>query len=101
MFAVVVVTTYRARAGEEDAVVALHEDWQLRRRAQAAGYLSGELLADLRDARTFIDVARYESAAAAQRHAADPEQQAWYRRLISLVETEPVVACYQCAWAAP
>jgi hypothetical protein len=37
----VTVFTYRAKAGEEDAVVALHEDWQRTRRDKAPGLLPG------------------------------------------------------------
>jgi len=94
----VTVMTYRARAGEEDAIVALHEDWQRRRRVRMRGYVSGELLNDLRDPQSFVDIARYENEDAARASGADPEQAAWYARLASLVEMEPVMAQYHTAW---
>jgi len=96
----VTVFTYRARAGEEDAVVALHEDWQRTRRARAPGFVAGELLTAQNDARAFIDVARFETEAAARAVAADPEQDAWYRRLASLCESEPVFTDCAVAWEA-
>jgi hypothetical protein len=37
----VIVSTYRAKPGEEDAIIALHEDWQRRR---AGAHISWELL---------------------------------------------------------
>ena len=40
----VIVCTYRARAGQEDAIVALHESWERDQRLHIQGYLSGELL---------------------------------------------------------
>ena len=40
----VTVSMYRAKAGEEDAIIALHEDWQRTLQSKARGYLSGELL---------------------------------------------------------
>jgi len=33
----VTVSTYRAKAGEEDAVIALHEDWQRNQQARTQG----------------------------------------------------------------
>jgi heme-degrading monooxygenase HmoA len=96
----VAVCTYRARAGEEDAVIALHEDWQRNRRAKAKGYLSGELLNDVRDPQAFITIARFESRAAALMVAEDPEQITWYRRLVSLAEGQPTFTCYHNAWPA-
>jgi len=94
----IVVCTYRARAGEEDAVVALHEDWQRTLRSRARGYLSGELLHSVQDPRAFIAIARYEDEASARAAAADPEHVAWQRRLASLMEVEPACAGYVCVW---
>jgi quinol monooxygenase YgiN len=94
----IVVCTYRARAGEEDAVVALHEDWQRTLRSRARGYLSGELLHSLQDPRAFIAIARYEDEAAARAAASDPEHVAWQRRLASLMEVEPACAGHVCVW---
>ena len=94
----VVVCTYRARKGEEDAIVALHEDWQRTLRGRAVGYLSGELLHSVRDPRAFIAVARYEDEASAQAAAADPEHIAWQRRLASLTEMGLITDECRCAW---
>jgi quinol monooxygenase YgiN len=94
----IVVCTYRARAGEEDAIVALHEDWQRTLRSRATGYLSGELLNSVQDPRAFIAIARYEDETSARAIAADPEQIAWQRRLASLTEVEPTCAGHMCVW---
>lgn len=96
----VTVCTYRARAGEEDAIIALHEDWERNRRAKASGYASGELLIDVHDPQMFITIARFVSKVAARTVAEDPEQVAWHRRLASLAETEPTLTCYHSAWPA-
>lgn len=99
----VTVCTYRVRAGEEDAIVALHEDWQMRRPAGAPGFLSGELLRSAHDPLVFVDIVRFESEESADAHARDPEQRAWRRRLASLSESEPdVLACsVEWWWTAP
>jgi quinol monooxygenase YgiN len=94
---------YHARPGEEDAIIALHEDWQTRRRVHVVGFLSGELLRSAGDPRLFVDIVRFESEEMAEAHARDPEQRAWRRRLASLSEREPeVLACsVEWWWTAP
>jgi quinol monooxygenase YgiN len=94
----IVICAFRARAGEEDAIVALHEDWQRTLRSQATGYLSGELLNSAQDPRAFIAIACYEDETSARAVAADPEQVAWQRRLASLMEVGLI--CDECrrAW---
>jgi len=94
----VTVHVYRARAGEEDAIVALHEDWQRRLRARAGGYLSRELLHDIHDPRRFVAIAYYESEAVALAAAHDPEHAAWQRRLNSLAEEDPLCTSYYQVW---
>jgi heme-degrading monooxygenase HmoA len=94
----IVVCTYRARAGEQDAIVALHEDWQRTLRSRAAGYLSGELLHSVQDSRAFIAIVRYEDEASARAAAADPEHIAWQRRIASLMEVELTCARHVCVW---
>jgi quinol monooxygenase YgiN len=94
---------YHARPGEEDAIIALHEDWQTRRRVHVVGFLSGELLRSAGDPRLFVDIVRFESEEMAEAHARDPEQRAWRRRLAGLSEREPqVLACtVEWWWTAP
>jgi len=96
----VTVCTCWARVGEEDAVIALHEDWQRSQHLKTRGYLSGELLHNIQDPQMFIAVARYDSEAAARAAVKNPEQVAWRRRLASLAEAEPIYAEYQSAWQA-
>ena len=85
----VTVHVYRARAGEEDAIVALHEDWQRHLRGDADGCLRDELLRDARDPRRFMAIAHYESQAAARAVSQNPEYTACQRRLESLCQVDP------------
>jgi len=96
--AYVTICTYRARAGEEDAIVALHEDWQRTLRARARGYLSGELLHDTGSPLVIVAIARFESEADARALAQDPDYAAWHRRLASLAEVEPACVTYVSDW---
>ncbi len=95
----VTVSRYQARAGEEDAIIALHEDWQRTLRPKAEGYLSGELLRNVESAREFLSIMRFESQQAAEALAREPEQSGWYRRLVSLTEGRTVTTRYTCEWS--
>jgi antibiotic biosynthesis monooxygenase (ABM) superfamily enzyme len=94
----VTVSIYRAKAGEEDAVIALHEDWQRNQQARMQGYLSGELLRNIQAPREFVAIMRFQTRAFAQALANDPERNAWYRRLVSLVENVPALTEYTREW---
>jgi quinol monooxygenase YgiN len=95
----VTLTSGRARPGEEDAIVALHEDWA-RRRSGDAGLLSSEILADPADPRAFIAICHFVDQPAAERSLRDPEHNAWRRRLASLSEPDLVQRDMQSLWRA-
>ena len=94
----ITVSMYRAKAGHEDAIIALHEDWQRHHQPETKGYLSGELLRNAESSREFLAIMRFESQEAAAALANDPEQNAWHRRLVSLIENVPVLTEYICEW---
>ncbi len=94
----VTMFAYRAKAGQEEAVIALHDEWERERLPRTKGYVSGELLRDIHNSRSFITIARFESAEAAGAVANAPEQDAWYRRLVSLTEQEPVFTDCDIEW---
>ena len=94
----VTVSMYRAREGQEGAVVALHEEWQRLRKAGSEGFLSAELLRSLQDPLAFIDIARFENEAAAQTAANDPGEAAWQQRLSRLTEDNPTLTSCRREW---
>ena len=94
----VTVFAYRVKSGQEEAIIALHDEWERDRFPKAKGYVSGELLRDIRNERSFITIARFESAEAAQAVADAPEQDAWYRRLVNLIEQEPIFTDCDIEW---
>lgn len=93
----VTVSTYRAKPGEEDAIVALHEDWQ--RTQQVQLYCSGELLRGCADKRAFVTILRFKSQELAQALENDPERKAWHLRLVSLIDQTPVLTIYTSEWS--
>lgn len=94
----VTVSTYKAKVGEEDAIIALHEDWQRHQQLHARGYLSGELLRNVMDSREFIAIMRFENQEAAQALTNNPERKAWYQRVVSLTENVPTLTEYTSEW---
>src|SRR6266566_8496311 len=97
----VIVSTYLARAGEEDAIVALHEGWQYTLQPKATGYISGELLRNAANVREFLAIMRFERKEFFQELADTPEQRVWTQRLESLVEIAPVHRVYANEWLSP
>lgn len=94
----VTVSAYRARTGEEDAIIAIFENLQGDQQLRAKGYLSGELLRSVEDLRQFIAIMRFENREAAHALANDPEQDAWNHRVVSLTENAPVLNEYTREW---
>ncbi len=97
----VIVSTYRAKAGEEDAIIALHEDWQRKQGSKAKVYLSWELLRNTEAPREFIVIAFFASEELAQAMMDDLNQDAWYSRLTSLLEDGAACSRYASEWRAP
>lgn len=93
-----IMSTYRAKAGEEDAIIAMHENWQPDQSMQAKVYLSWALFRKIDTPRDFIDITHFkdEESAAAMIH--DLDQDAWLSRLVSLMEGAPVYTSYTCEW---
>ena len=98
--AFVIVSTYRAKAGEEDAIIALHEDWQRKQSLKDKVYLSWELLRNTEAPSEFIVIAYFASEELARAMVDDLNQDAWYFRLVSLIEEGPACMNYQSAWRA-
>ena len=95
-----IVSIYRAKAGEEDAIIALHEDWQRKHGLKTKVYLSWELLRNIEAPREFIVIAHFESEELARAMVDDLNQDAWYFRLVSLIEEGPACTTYEGAWRA-
>lgn len=96
----VIVSIYRAKAGEEDSIIALHEDWQRNQSGKAKVYLSWELLRNIEAPREFIAIAYFESEELARAMTDDLNQDAWYFRLVSMIEEGPECTNYASEWRA-
>ncbi|MGZ3610201.1 MAG: antibiotic biosynthesis monooxygenase family protein [Ktedonobacteraceae bacterium] len=97
----VIVSTYRAKIGEEDAIIALHEDWQRKQSLNVKVYISWELLRSIDTSNEFIVITHFESEELARAMANDLNQDAWYSRLVSLIEEGPANIRCVSEWHAP
>jgi hypothetical protein len=94
----VIVSTYLAKVGEEDAIIALHEDWQRTQGLKVNAYISWELLRKVNAPREFIAIAHFLSEELAKAAESDLEQDAWYGRLVSLIEEGSIHTDYISEW---
>lgn len=93
----VIVVTYRARAGEEDAIMALHED-----KAQgfeASRYQSWQLLRKMDEPQEFISIAQFADEKLAQEAMQGLQKDEWYGRLVSFMEKSPSPIHCTVAWS--
>jgi len=94
----VTVTTYCVKGGEEDAVIALHEDWQRTQQSMVQGYISGDLFRNIQNSREFMSIMRFENKEFAQALANNAEYLSWCIRLASLSEDMPTLSEYTIEW---
>ena len=94
----VVISTYRAKLGEEDAVIALHENWKGKQRSGTKTFISWQLLSKVEAPREFIDITHFENEDLARAMINDLHHDAWYQRLQSLVEEGPISTDCKHEW---
>jgi antibiotic biosynthesis monooxygenase (ABM) superfamily enzyme len=94
----ITISSYLAKDGEEDAIIALHEDWERTQRPQAQGYISGELLRNCTNTREFLAILRFENWESAQAYRLAREQDGWYQRLVNLTEEVLPDIDYMSEW---
>ncbi len=94
----VTISSYLAKDGEEDAIIALYEDWERTQQSQAQGYISGEFLRSCENMRAFIAILRFENRESAHTYRLAREQDGWYQRLVNLTEKVLPDIDYMCEW---
>lgn len=94
----VTTVSYLSKAGQEDAIIALYEDWERTQGSKAQGFISGELLRNCEDTRAFMAIMRFESQESAQAYLLNREHDGWYQRLVSLTEKVSTHTNYISEW---
>ncbi len=97
----VIMYTYCAKVGEEDAIIALHEDLQHSQNMPASGWHSWKLLRNEKAPREFLSIAQFANEDLAQEAIKALDRNAWYSRLLSLLEGGPTRTNYNytIAWS--
>ncbi len=93
-----IVSTFRAKISAEDAIIALHEDWQRNQGLKATNYLTWQLFRNIQTSRDFIAIAQFESEEKAREATNDLKLDAWYYRLVSLTEGGILQKEYTRVW---
>ncbi len=83
------VAHIRPKAGQEQALSALMEEWSRERKPKIKGAVAGYLYKPEQQPGELIMVAVFQDKASYVANAEDPEQDRWYRKMRDLLEADP------------
>ena len=83
------VANIRVKAGQTDALRSLMQEWNTERKPKIRGAVTGYLFQLDRDPQDCIMVGVFADKEAYQANANDPEQHAWFERIMTHLESEP------------
>lgn len=83
------IFTLRPKPGKEDAVLEQFEKFDRERRPKIKGTLASHLYRRTDNPREWMGAVVFDSRENYFANAEDPEQDRWYRELVSLLEEEP------------
>ena len=83
------IAIMKPRGGQEAAVVSHFDKWWHERGSQVAGAIAGDVRRNAGNAAELIATVTFASEADYKVNAADPQQDAWYKELVALLEGEP------------
>jgi quinol monooxygenase YgiN len=79
----------RPKPGQDQAMIALMERWGRERRPKVEGFVSAEVYRSEAHPGEYLNTVVFTSREAYMKNADDPEQDAWYRELRALLESDP------------
>ena len=83
------VARMRPKAGQEQALIALMNDWQRERKPKVKGAVAGYLYKPDSGSGELIMAVVFQDKATYTANAEDPEQDRWYRRMRELLAADP------------
>ena len=83
------VAHMRIKAGHEDQLRGMMDEWNANRKPQVPGALSSYAFKLDRDPQDWILVALFEDKKSYRANAEDPEQDRWFRQMMEHLESEP------------
>ena len=79
----------RPMAGKEQEVIEVFSEWDRERRPNIKGVVGGYLMKPDSNTGELIGVAVFEDKEAYLANGSDPEQDAWFRKLRALLQSDP------------
>ena len=83
------IARLRPKAGHEEQVLSLMDQWNRERRPTVQGAAGGYMLRPDRNPSEIVLIALFESRETYRKNADDPEQDRWYRALREHLEADP------------
>lgn len=83
------IFSLKPQKGQEEKIQKLFEEWERERWNDVEGIIGGYLFKQGYQAEEMTAVAVFSSRETFMKNAADPAQDAWYRRLRSLLAADP------------
>ena len=83
------VAHIRIKAGRDDAVRSLLQEWNTERRPKVEGAVIGYLFKLDRDPQDWIMIGLFQDKETYEANANDPDQDRWFRRFMENLEAEP------------
>ena len=83
------IARMRPKAGHEQEVLDLMEQWNRERKPKVHGAVGSYMLRPDRDPHEVVLMAVFETREMYRANADDPEQDRWYRQLREQLETDP------------
>src|SRR5512146_3041402 len=91
------IATMRVKPGCEDDLLNVFEEWGRDRGARIDGPIRVYISRSERDANVLLNIALFDTREHYEANAADPAQDAWYRKMLPSLAGEP--ACHDHAVA--
>lgn len=83
------VARMHAKPGHEQAMMDLHREWEETRKPNVEGAIASYVFRSEQDPTEYTMVAIFSDRDAYMANAADPDQDTWYRKLRSHLESDP------------
>ena len=84
------IARIKAKTGQEKAIVGLMDEWSKSRAPKVKGAVAGYLYKLDKKPGEYMMVAVFQDKATYTANAQDPQQDAWYRKVRALLESDPV-----------
>src|SRR4051812_35368123 len=83
------IAVVKPRPGQEQPLLDLFEQWWRERKPKVPGAVSSTIYRSVTNPSELMVAVVFDSKASYEENANDPEQDAWYREMVTLLDGEP------------